>query len=91
LTLFVVLAISYYTLYRLTDPNDRKQFGPLSPEPDGVRHAGPPGDTGDYRSDEVQGMAHGLATAAATKAKSVIPALRRVDVYQVLNFGKLLF
>jgi hypothetical protein len=42
-------------------------------------------------SDEVQGMAHGLATAAATKAKSVIPALRRVDVYQVLNFGKLLF
>ena len=60
---------SYYTFYRLADPNDIKQFGPLSPEPDGVRHAGPTGDTGDYRSDEVQGMAHGLATAAAIKAK----------------------
>ena len=60
---------SYYTFYRLADPNDIKQFGPLSPEPDGVRHAGPTGDTGDYRSDEVQGMAHSFATAAATKAK----------------------
>lgn len=56
---------SYYTFYRLADPNDIKRFGPLSPEPDGVRHAGPTGDTGDYRSDEIQGMAHSLASVAA--------------------------
>jgi len=56
---------SFYTFYRLADPRDIKQFGPLSPEPDGVRHAGPTGDTGDYQSDEVQGMAHSLATEAA--------------------------
>jgi hypothetical protein len=56
---------SHYTFYRLADPEDIKRFGPLSPQPDGVRHAGPTGDTGDYRSDEVQGMAHSLATDAA--------------------------
>ena len=59
---------SYYTFYRLADPNDIKRFGPLSPKPDSVRHAGPSGDTGDYRSDEVQAMAHSLASDAA-KAK----------------------
>ena len=59
---------SFYTFYRLADPNDIKRCGPVSPEPDGVRHAGPSGDTGDYRSDEVQGMAHSLASDAA-KAK----------------------
>jgi hypothetical protein len=56
---------SFYTFYRLADPKDIKRFGPVSPEPDGVRHAGPSGDTGDYRSDEVQGMAHSLASDAA--------------------------
>jgi hypothetical protein len=59
---------SYYTFYRLADPRDTKQFGPVSPEPDGVRHAGLSGDTGDFRSEEVQAMAHSLA--AATKAKA---------------------
>ena len=46
---------SFYTFYRLVDPNDIKRFGPVSPEPDNIRHAGPSGDRGDYRSDEVQG------------------------------------
>jgi hypothetical protein len=59
---------SFYTFYRLADPKDIKRFGPVSPEPVGVRHAGPSGDIGDYRSDEVQGMAHSLASDAA-KAK----------------------
>jgi hypothetical protein len=56
---------SHYTFYRLADPDDIKRFGPVSPEPDNIRHAGPSGDTGDYRSDEVQGMAHSLASDAA--------------------------
>jgi hypothetical protein len=43
---------SYYTFYRLADPRDTKQFGPVSPEPDGVRHAGLSGDTGDFRSGD---------------------------------------
>jgi hypothetical protein len=59
---------SYYTFYRLADPRDIKRFGPLSPEPDGVRHAGPLGDTGDYRSDEVQAMAHSLASTAVASS-----------------------
>jgi hypothetical protein len=56
---------SFYTFYRLADPDDIKRFGPLSPEPDNIRHAA---DTGEYQSDEVQGMAHSLASDAA-KAK----------------------
>lgn len=56
---------SFYTFYRLADPDDIKRFDPVSPEPDGVHHAGPSGGTGDYQSDEVQGMAHSLATGAA--------------------------
>jgi hypothetical protein len=56
---------SFYTFYRLADPNDIKKYGPVSPEPDVVRHSGPSGDTGDYQSDEVQGMAHSLASDAA--------------------------
>jgi hypothetical protein len=32
---------SFYTFYRLADPNDIKRFGPVSPEPDNIRHAGP--------------------------------------------------
>jgi hypothetical protein len=56
---------SYYTFYRLADPNDIKRFGPVSPEPDGVRHAGRSGDTGDYRSDQVLAMAYSLAVAVA--------------------------
>ena len=59
---------SFYTFYRLADPNDIKRFGPVSPEPDNIRHAGPSGDIGDYRSDEVQGMEHSFASDAA-KAK----------------------
>jgi hypothetical protein len=59
---------SFYTFYRLVDPNDIKRFGPVSPEPDNIRHAGPSGDIGDYRSDEVQGMAHSFASDA-TRAK----------------------
>ena len=51
---------SYYTFSRLADQKD----GPLSPEPN-VRHAGPSGDTGDYRSDEVLAMARSLALDAA--------------------------
>jgi hypothetical protein len=38
---------SFYTFYRLADPNDIDRFGPLSPEPDNIRHAGPSADTGD--------------------------------------------
>jgi hypothetical protein len=56
---------SFYTFYRLADPDDIKRFGPVSPEPDNIRHAGPSGDTGEYQSDEVQGMAHSLASDAA--------------------------
>jgi hypothetical protein len=37
---------SFYTFYRLADPNDIKRFGPLSPEPDIVRHASPSGHRG---------------------------------------------
>jgi hypothetical protein len=37
----------------------------VSPELDNIRHAGPSGDTDEYRSDEVQGMAHSLASDAA--------------------------
>jgi hypothetical protein len=59
---------SFYTFYRLADPRDIKEFGPVSPEPDGIRHAGHTGDTGDYRSEEVQAMAHSLASDAV-KAK----------------------
>ena len=29
---------SSYTFYRLADPKDIRRFGPVSPEPDGVRH-----------------------------------------------------
>ncbi|MGC1561441.1 MAG: hypothetical protein WA820_16535 [Bradyrhizobium sp.] len=32
---------SFYTFYRLADPNDIKRFGPVSPEPDNIRHACP--------------------------------------------------
>ena len=56
---------SFYTFYRLADPDDIKRFGPVSPEPDNIRRAGPSGDTGEYQSDEVQGMAHSLASDAA--------------------------
>jgi hypothetical protein len=56
---------SYYTFARLADPNDIKRFGPVSPEPDDVRHAGPTGDTGEYRSDRVLAMAYSLAVAVA--------------------------
>jgi hypothetical protein len=55
---------SYYTFSRLADPKDIQQFGPISPAPN-VRHASRSGDTGDYRSDEVQAMAHSLASDAA--------------------------
>jgi hypothetical protein len=60
---------SYFTFYRLADPRDIKQFGPVSPEPDGIRHAGLSGDTGDYHSDEVQAMAHALASDAVKGAR----------------------
>jgi hypothetical protein len=56
---------SFYSFYRLADPDDIKRFGPVSPEPDNIRHAGPSGDTGEYQSDELQGMAHSLASDAA--------------------------
>jgi hypothetical protein len=54
---------SSYTYYRLADPDDIKRFGPLSPVPDNIRHAGS-GDTGDYWSDQVQKMAYSLASNA---------------------------
>ena len=56
---------SSYTFYGLADPDDIKRFGPVSQEPDNIRHAGPSGDTGEYQSDEVQGIAHSLASDAA--------------------------
>ena len=55
---------SYYTFNRLADPKDIKRFGPLSPD-GSVRHAGSTGETGDYRSDQVQTMAYSLASAKA--------------------------
>jgi hypothetical protein len=55
---------SYYTFGRLADPKDIERFGPLSPTPS-VRHAGHSGDTDGYRSDQVQAMAHSLASDAA--------------------------
>ncbi len=59
-TVLFKLTQSYFTFYCLADP----RFGPVSPEPDNIRHAGPSGDTDDYRSEEVQGMAHSLASDA---------------------------
>jgi hypothetical protein len=56
---------SYYTFYRLADPKDIERFGPVMPEPDNIRHAGPTADTGDYASDAVLHMAHRLALKAA--------------------------
>jgi hypothetical protein len=53
---------SHYSFYRLADPEDIARLGPLSPR--NVRHAGPTGDTDDYRSEEVQAMALRLALIA---------------------------
>jgi hypothetical protein len=55
---------STYTFYRLADPKDIKQYGPIMPEPDNAHHGGPTGDTDDYLSHEVQQMAHHLALNA---------------------------
>lgn len=52
---------SIYTFYRLADPDDIARHGPISPEADGIRHAGPTGDTGDYLNQEVQRMAREVA------------------------------
>jgi hypothetical protein len=53
---------SIYTFYKLADPEDIRRYGPVSLA--NVRHAGRVGDTGDYASDEVQAVAHRLATQA---------------------------
>jgi hypothetical protein len=58
----------FYNFYRLADPKDIKRFGSRVTGAGWCTPCGPSGDTGDYRSDEVQGMAHSLASDAA-KAK----------------------
>jgi hypothetical protein len=57
---------STYTFYRLADPDDINQHGPIMSEPDNIHHGGPTGDTGDYHSHEVQETAHRLAMKALT-------------------------
>jgi len=58
----------FYTFHRLVDPNDVKRLGPCHRGRTIFAMRGPFGDIGDYRSDEVQGMAHSFASDAA-KAK----------------------
>jgi len=55
---------SHYSYTFLADPEDIVHSGPLSLS--GERHAGPTGDTDQYRSDEVQAWAHRLALAAVS-------------------------
>jgi hypothetical protein len=55
---------SHYSFGRLADPDDIARYGPLSRSPS-VRH-GATGDTGDYRPDEVEALAHTLAVKAIT-------------------------
>jgi hypothetical protein len=57
---------SHYTYTRFVGDRDIAEFGPLSPDPR-VRHAGRRGDTGAYRSPEVQAMAFRLASEAARR------------------------
>jgi len=59
---------SHYTFYRLADAEDIAKYGPLSGGQ--LRHAGPTGDTGDYRADEVEAMAYKLASAAVTAQRA---------------------
>lgn len=59
---------SHYTFYRLADPADIAEHGLLSGGQ--VRHAGPTGDTGDYREAEVEAMAHKLASAAVASERA---------------------
>jgi hypothetical protein len=54
---------SDYTFYRLAVPDDIARYGSIMFEK--VRHTGPRGDTGDYRSHEVGRMAYHLAARAA--------------------------
>jgi hypothetical protein len=56
---------SHYTYARFVEDKDIIEFGPVSPAPR-VRHAGR-GDTGAYRSPEVQAMAFRLASEAARR------------------------
>jgi hypothetical protein len=59
---------SFYTFYRLADPDDIKRFGLVSPEPDVARHAGPPDAPVTPDQMKRKGMTHSLASDAA-KAK----------------------
>jgi hypothetical protein len=57
---------SHYTYTRFVEHKDIVEFGPLSPDPC-VRHLGRGGDTGVYRSPEVQAMAFRLASEAVRR------------------------
>jgi hypothetical protein len=60
---------SIYSFYRLADTDDIARLGPVSLE--GVRHAGPSGDTDDYPSDEVLEMAQRIAKDVGVSVWSV--------------------
>jgi len=55
---------SHYSYNFVRDPEDIAHCGALSLGHE--RHAGPTGDTDQYRSDEVQAWAHRLALAAVS-------------------------
>jgi hypothetical protein len=60
---------SIYSFYRLAESEDVARLGPVSLER--VRHAGRSGDTEDYPSDEVQDMAHRIASDVGASVWSV--------------------
>jgi hypothetical protein len=60
---------SIYSFYRLAESEDVARLGPVSLER--VRHAGRSGDTDDYPSDEVQDMAHRIASDVGASVWSV--------------------
>jgi hypothetical protein len=60
---------SIYSFYRLADTDDIARLGPV--RLDGVRHAGPSGDTNDYLSDEVLDMAQRIAKDVGVSVWSV--------------------
>jgi hypothetical protein len=57
---------SHYAFSRFIEHKDTAEFGPLSPDPR-IRHAGPSGATGPYRSPEIRAMAFRLASEAARR------------------------
>jgi hypothetical protein len=57
---------SHYTYTRFVEHKDIVEFGHLSPDPH-VRHARRGGNTGAYKSPEVQAMAFRLASEVARR------------------------